>query len=194
MFYTTALSKLIDYTFPMFAYFIGEGGREINAETIATFCADIEKEWTALNFPFKPTIDEVVKYINLRTKTDEDRAFIVSDHDYANCELYIFLRYCILICSLDSYGRCRTIEGARHALARGTQALRTGVLISHIKRLRPCAEYMETFGGWEPFITWLTDNMLVGTSFTKHELPPDTERLDIGECWKKELKRAFEQE
>lgn len=179
---------------PMLEYLIGNGNHEIKAETIAAYCAHIEKEWLALNFPFKPTANEVVKYLNLRKKTDpDDRAFIVSDYDYSNCELYIFLSHCSTITALDSYGRCQTIEGLRRAFARGTQALQTGVLISHIKRLPPWTKYVEEFGSWNDTIDWLLSRPF-GTSFTEVKFPPDEERLEIGARWKEVLRQAFAQD
>jgi hypothetical protein len=198
-FYSTASAKLNDYIIPLLEYLIGNGGREINAVTIADACAAIEKEWTVLKFPFKPTSDEVEKYLTLRLKTEidsEDSATIISEYHYSNCELYIFFRYFLSICSLDIYGRCETIEGTRRALERGTKALRTGVLIAHIKRLRPWNEYAEVFGGWKKYISFFCNvcGSPWGTSFTNPENPHDEERLEIGRRWKEELKRAFEQD
>ncbi len=187
----------MDYIHPLNKYLIGSDSREINAEILTELCSAIEKEWSVQKFPFKPTSDEVIKYYNLRNKTNpEDRAYIISDHDYCNCELYIYLRYFFYICSLDSYGRCETIEGTRRALERGTQVLRTGVLTSHIKRLRPWKEYLEEFGGWNKYVSFFCDvgGSLWGTSFTKQENQLDKDRLEIGTRWKEELKHAFEQD
>jgi hypothetical protein len=194
MFYNTANAKLLDYIYPLSKYIVCDSGSEINVETIAALCAEIEKEWNSLNFSFKPTTDEVLKYYNLRNKSDpDDRAFILSDYDYSNCELYTFLRYFVLICSLSFYGHCETIEGAKRALVRGTRALRTGAIISHLKRLRPWTDYAEEFEGWKKIMNMVCSNMF-GTTFAKKEFPEDKEWLEIGQRWDEELKRAFEQD
>jgi hypothetical protein len=191
MSYSTALAKLTDYVVPMFQYLGGNGGLEINAETITDFCADIEKEWNSLDFSFNATSSEVVNYINLRNNTDpEDRISIMSDHDYANSEVYIFFNYCIQVCSLDSYGRCETIDGSRAALERGSHALQTGILIPHLQKLPPWTVYAEEFGGQEQFVAWLMNRPL-GTSYTNQELPSSEERAQIAQQWKEVVRVAF---
>lgn len=98
-----------------------------------------------------------------------------------------------MIFSLDSYGRCETIEGSERAFARGRDVLRTGVPITHIKKLKSWSEYNEEFGGWKKYIDWWSSSQF-GTRFTEQKNYSDTKRLEIGESWNKEIKRAFEQD
>jgi hypothetical protein len=186
MFESTALEKLARDMDPMLKYLCGKDTREINRETIEAFCADLETKWNATNFPFKPTQYEVIEYYNLRKKhKPDDRALFASNFAYGNCDLFIFFTYFVLITSLDSYGPCETLEGAKRALARGTQALQTGVLVSHLKRLRPWTECSEEFR------LSVLNNRPFGTSFTNLEVSPNKERLEIGRLWKEELLKAF---
>ena len=134
---SSAADEFLIYAFPLFKYLVDE--TEFGQMRLYAYCKAIEIGWKNNNFSYNATIDEVIEYHNAYVNGAPQNL------KFENSEFYLFNRYVMLICSLDSYGRCNTLNGMNAALERGRQHLNAG-LISSLKRMKPWAFFAEAYG------------------------------------------------
>lgn len=175
----SASKELLACSHPLFNYLISE--EKISQEILSVYCSGIENRWNTIQFEDK-NINDVIDYYNKFVNGDVD-----NDPTFDNSEVYLFIRYFILICALDTYGRCQGSEGLNVALERGKAALNGG-LVSSLKRLKQWNNLLKAYGGEESLLNWML-NMKNATWFTKLE---EENKKEITDAWHGILKEAFE--
>lgn len=168
---------------PLFRYLVESP--EVCQLEFDTYLKDIESGWKSIQFYSRVPVTEVVDYYNqwINKECLENPTIISSEN-------YLFLRYFILICALDSYGRCETIEGMRGALESGRQHL-SGGLAASLKRLDPWNHFLDAYGGSStPLLEWIL-TVEHPTWFTKLDHIDKEKEKEIREIWRASLQDAW---
>jgi hypothetical protein len=175
-----ASDELFECIHPLLRYLISK--EDISEAKIRAYCSEVENRWNTFHFEDK-NIDDVIEYYNRFMKDD-----VITDPAFDNSELYLFIRYFIIICALDSYGRCEGTEELNTALERGSIALNLG-LVSSLKRMDPLKKIHKAYGGTEEYlVNWML-NMESATWFKKMR---EENKNEITVKWHRILKEAFD--
>jgi hypothetical protein len=167
---------------PLFRYAASD--KDFNKAELDVYAQEIVNVWNAVDFTFKPSSKEVIDYYNSFVSDGAPE-----DPIYRNSELYMFIRYAIMLCALDSYGPCNSIEDMECALERGTRFIEGGIL-EHIKRLSVWSDYSSDFNGWNILIEWVL-NTKYPTWFTKGIDIHNSSIKNIAGRWKNILRAGF---
>jgi hypothetical protein len=148
------------------------------------------KNLTSIEWTYHPTSDEVIQYYNSYAANQT----IPEDTQFRNSELYMFIRSFILLCALDTYGRCETVEQTEASIERGRAFLQGGIL-TILKCLPTWTTYKQDFDDWN-----LTMNFLLKTKyapwFTKLDAMKTIDSADharFKQEWNGILQEAFDQ-
>lgn len=175
-----ASDELLECIRPLFRHLLSK--EELSEPAIRAYCFDIENSWNTFHFEDK-NIDDVIDYYNKLLKDEVKR-----DPAFNNSEIYLFIRYFIMVCALDSYGRCKGPEELNAALERGRTALNGG-LVSSLKRMDPWKKIMKAYGETdEPLVRWM---LSMGSATWFMEMKEDHNK-EITDKWHRILKEAFE--
>lgn len=174
----------IKASYPLFLYLFDD--THIDKIKLIAYISALEEYMNKIPFDDTITANEAIHFHNnfFYNKT------VVKDPKFYNSEAFMIMRYILMICAVDSYGRCETMEGLERALQRGKQFLELGIL-ERIINMLSAKKYADDFMNWKS----IKDSVLtmrVPTSFTNlNHL--DRGKIDImNKEWRESLRVAFD--